>query len=244
MRSILVDWIIEVHMKFRLLPDTLYLCINIIDRYLSRKKVSRNRLQLVGVTSLLLACKYEEIYPPEVRDCVYITDRAYTRQDVLDMEADIVKTLQFRLTVPTGFPFLTRFLHVSEASSLVKHLSSYYMERMLQEHSALEYKPSLLAATAVSLALFNPDRIAVDTADDIQPSPMSRLLRYTGFNFADIFQAAALFEAKVGQQGATQGRRDLVAVRRKYESARYESVSNAFVLPRRSHLSNPNSTTN
>lgn len=82
MRAILVDWLVEVHLKFRLVPETLYLCVNIIDRYCSIAKVSRTKLQLLGVTSLFLACKHEEIYPPEVRDCVYITDRAYDRQEV------------------------------------------------------------------------------------------------------------------------------------------------------------------
>jgi len=159
MRAILIDWLVEVHMKFRLLPETLYLCVNIIDRYLSLEQVYRNRLQLVGVTSLLIACKYEEMYPPEVKDCVYITDRAYTRQDVLDMEANIVKVLRFSLTVPTGHPFLQRFLYITESSALVRNLANYYMERMLQEHSALEFKPSLLAAAAVCLANSNPDRL-------------------------------------------------------------------------------------
>jgi hypothetical protein len=82
MRSILVDWLVEVHLKFKLVPETLYLTINLIDRYLERKEVSRPKLQLVGVTSLLIASKYEEIYPPELRDLVYICDRAYTRQEV------------------------------------------------------------------------------------------------------------------------------------------------------------------
>jgi G2/mitotic-specific cyclin-B, other len=82
MRSILVDWLIEVHLKFKLVPETLYLTINLIDRYLERKEVSRPKLQLVGVTSLLIAAKYEEIYPPELRDLVYICDRAYTRNEV------------------------------------------------------------------------------------------------------------------------------------------------------------------
>ena len=158
MRAILVDWLVEVHMKFRLLPETLYLCVNIIDRYLALQKVVRNKLQLVGVTALLIACKYEEIYPPEVRDCVYITDRAYTRQEVLDMEAAIVKTLKFTLTVPTGYPFIQRFLHITSSTPVVRHLASYYMERMLQEHAALAFKPSLLAAAAVCLATNHPDR--------------------------------------------------------------------------------------
>lgn len=82
MRSILVDWLVEVHLKFKLVPETLYLTINLIDRYLERREVSRPKLQLVGVTSLLIASKYEEIYPPELRDLVYICDRAYTRSEV------------------------------------------------------------------------------------------------------------------------------------------------------------------
>jgi G2/mitotic-specific cyclin-B, other len=82
MRAILIDWLIEVHLKFKLVPDTLYLTVNLIDRYLERLEVSRPKLQLVGVTCLLIASKYEEIYPPELRDLVYICDRAYTRQDV------------------------------------------------------------------------------------------------------------------------------------------------------------------
>ena len=82
MRAILVDWLVEVHLKFKLVPETLYLTINLIDRFLELEQVSRPKLQLVGVTSLLIASKYEEIYPPELRDLVYICDRAYTRQDV------------------------------------------------------------------------------------------------------------------------------------------------------------------
>jgi Cyclin, N-terminal domain len=82
MRSILVDWLVEVHLKFKLVPETLYLTVNLIDRYLERQEVSRPKLQLVGVTSLLIASKYEEIYPPELRDLVYICDRAYTRSEV------------------------------------------------------------------------------------------------------------------------------------------------------------------
>jgi Cyclin, N-terminal domain len=82
MRSILVDWLVEVHLKFKLVPETLYLTINLIDRYLTKKVVTRPKLQLVGVTSLLIASKYEEIYPPELRDLVYICDRAYSRNEV------------------------------------------------------------------------------------------------------------------------------------------------------------------
>jgi hypothetical protein len=102
MRSILVDWLIEVHLKFKLVPETLYLTINLIDRYLQLKEVSRPKLQLVGVTSLLIASKYEEIYPPELRDLVYICDRAYTRQDVSRIEPNQLLSL---LLAPLRPPF-------------------------------------------------------------------------------------------------------------------------------------------
>ena len=88
MRSILVDWLVEVHLKFKLVPETLYLTVNIIDRYLSLTSVTRPKLQLVGVTALLIASKYEEIYPPELRDLVYICDRAYSKSEILKMEEE------------------------------------------------------------------------------------------------------------------------------------------------------------
>lgn len=86
MRAILIDWLIEVHLKFKLVPESLYLTVNLIDRYLEREQVNRQKLQLVGVTAMLIACKYEEIYPPIVKDFVYITDNAYTKEEILAME--------------------------------------------------------------------------------------------------------------------------------------------------------------
>ena len=86
MRSILIDWLVEVHLKFKLVPESLYLTINLIDRFLEREQVNRQKLQLVGVTAMLIACKYEEIYPPIIKDFVYITDNAYTKEEILEME--------------------------------------------------------------------------------------------------------------------------------------------------------------
>ena len=169
MRAILVDWITEVHMKFRLVPETLYLAVNILDRYCSTVQVHRRRLQLVGVTALFVACKYEEIFPPEVRDCVYITDRAYSRQEVLDMEQDIVYRLQFKLTVPTAYPFLVRFLFLMGAGRMVRDAANYYVERTLQEYDFIEQRPSLIAVASLCLALNNPE---VRTRDSLTgPGP-------------------------------------------------------------------------
>jgi hypothetical protein len=82
------------------------------------------------------------------------------------MEAHIVKKLQFRMTVPTGHPFLVRYLHIIKATKLMKNLANYYMERMLQEYSTLSYRPSLVAAAAVCLAMNNPDVLEYESLEE------------------------------------------------------------------------------
>ena len=67
-RAFLVEWIIDVHRKFRLMPETLHVTISMIDRYLSREKTPKNKLHMLGVACLLIATKYEEIYPPDLKD--------------------------------------------------------------------------------------------------------------------------------------------------------------------------------
>ena len=106
MRMILIDWLIEVHLKFKLLPETLFLTINFIDRYLQNNQTSRDKLQLIAVSSLLIACKYEEIYPPEIASFVYITDNAYKKEEILEYEIKILGDLDYDLTYPTPLRFL------------------------------------------------------------------------------------------------------------------------------------------
>jgi len=109
MRAILIDWLIEVHMKFKLLPETLFLTVNLIDRYIENTVIPRTKLQLVGVTAMLIASKYEEIYAPEVRDFVYITDKAYSKEEILKMECSMLATFNFNITFPSSYRFLERF---------------------------------------------------------------------------------------------------------------------------------------
>ncbi|XP_058108149.1 G2/mitotic-specific cyclin-2-like isoform X2 [Magnolia sinica] len=149
MRAILVDWLIEVHYKFELMHETLFLAINIIDRYLSRQGVMRKYLQLVGVTGMLLACKYEEICVPLLEDFIYISDGAYTRVDVLKMEKSMLNTLQFNMSVPTPFVFMKRFLKAAESDTKLEMVSFYLMELCMVEYQMLKFPPSLLSAAAV-----------------------------------------------------------------------------------------------
>jgi cyclin B len=152
MRAILIDWLIEVHYKFRLKEETLFITCNIIDRYLCKAPVKRQVLQLVGVTAMLIASKYEDIYPPPLHDFVYITDNAYTGKDIIKMEYEILKTLEFNVTTPSSFTFLNRFLKVSKADSVTESLATYLVELPLIEYRMLKYSPILVAASAVYVA--------------------------------------------------------------------------------------------
>ncbi|KAL9661423.1 hypothetical protein QQ045_026247 [Rhodiola kirilowii] len=152
MRSILFDWLIEVHYKFELMEETLYLTVNLIDRFLAVQPVVRKKLQLVGITALLLACKYEEVTVPVVDDLILISDKAYSRKEVIEMEKWMVNTLQFNLSVPTPYVFLQRFLKAAISDERLDLLASYIIELSLMEYEMLKFPPSLLAAAAVFTA--------------------------------------------------------------------------------------------
>jgi len=154
MREILIDWLNEVHLKFKLRPETMYLTVNLIDRFLSLRAVSRTKLQLVGCTAMLIASKYEEIYAPEVRDFVYISDHAYTRDEILMMESIMLNKLQFNVTVPSALRFGQRFLKlVHGANERFRMLVQYLMELTLQNYDFIKHLPSMVAASATYLAI-------------------------------------------------------------------------------------------
>lgn len=154
MRAILLDWLVDVHCKYDLLPQTLHIASHVIDTYLSTDlAVARQKLQLVGVTALFIAAKYEEIYPPEADDFVRITDNAYTKDELFRMEEQLLATIEYRVTFPTRFQFLTRFLKAARSTDdRVAHFAHYVVDRSLQEYKLIKYLPSTVAASAVHLA--------------------------------------------------------------------------------------------
>ena len=152
-RAILVDWIISVHAKFKLLPETLFLTINLIDRYFSLFNVLKSDVQLVGVAALLISTKYEEIYPPNVKDFIYLTDNTYTRAQILAMEQDILFHLQFEIQQTSSYRFLERYWKISQADTVTFFLAQYLLELALLDSKMNQYKPSLLASTAIYVAM-------------------------------------------------------------------------------------------
>ncbi|XP_060709284.1 G2/mitotic-specific cyclin-B2 [Hemiscyllium ocellatum] len=151
MRAILVDWLIQVHSKFRLLQETLYMTLAIMDRFLQSQPVSRKKLQLVAVTAMLLASKYEEMYPPAIGDFVYITDNAYTKSQIRQMEILILKELDFKLGRPLPLHFLRR-ASKTDVDAEKYTLAKYLMELTVIDYNMVHIPPSEIAAAALCLS--------------------------------------------------------------------------------------------
>ena len=147
MRAMLIDWIIDVHFKFKLKSDTLFLTVWLIDRYLSEKQMKRGRLQLLGVTSMLISCKYEEIYSPEVFDFVYITESSYEKKDIINLEFEMLKMLEFNVTIPTSNNFYEIISSLLNFNTQEFYLGKYLLELFLLDYRSLKYKPSEIANT-------------------------------------------------------------------------------------------------
>eukprot|EP00762_Andalucia_godoyi_P006730 ANDGO_06145.mRNA.1 Cyclin-A1-1 len=211
MRAILIDWLNEVAQEYNLKQETLHLSVNIIDRFLSAVPVARSRLQLVGVTGMLIAAKYEEIVAPTVEEFVYITDNTYSREDVLKTEGQMLNILRFNITAVTIMDFLPRFLRAGNADSRVSQLALFLSELTLQEYQFLHYTPSMIAAAAVSLALHTCGLLAWTPT----------LEYYTSYTVADVRSCVAEMHS-VFRNAEYQS---LQAVREKYSHSKYMRVS-------------------
>uniref|UniRef100_UPI00398F7AAA G2/mitotic-specific cyclin-B1 n=1 Tax=Pristiophorus japonicus TaxID=55135 RepID=UPI00398F7AAA len=152
MRAILIDWLVQVQRKFQLLQETLYMTVSIIDRFLQDNPVTKSSLQLVGVTAMLVASKYEEMYPPEIGDFVYVTDNTYTTAAIREMERKILQKLDFSLGRPLPLHFLRRSSKIAEVSSEHHTLAKYLMELTVVDYEMMHYLPSQIAAAAFCLA--------------------------------------------------------------------------------------------
>ena len=107
----------------------------------------------MAVAALLIASKYEEIYVPDIQDFVFISDNAYSKKEILKMEFDILKTLEFNVQIVTPYRFLERFTKFANVSPTVKELAQYLIEVSLMEQKMLIYQPSLIASSGLFLAM-------------------------------------------------------------------------------------------
>jgi len=153
MRRILIDWLSEVQKLFKLIPETFFLTIDILDRYLSvSTSTSKDMLQLIGVTCMLIACKYEEIYAPECNDFIFIADNAFTKEDLLSMEQVILRKIDFYLTQPSPLHFLRRYSKAAGSDYINHSLCKYIIEMSTMDVEMLKYPPSMIAASSVLIS--------------------------------------------------------------------------------------------
>ncbi|KAF3320711.1 cyclin-A3-1-like protein [Carex littledalei] len=218
MRAVLIDWLVDVAEEYKLLPETLYLTVSYIDRYLSCNAINRKRLQLLGVSSMLIASKYEEIHPPNVDDFCGITANTYNKQEVVEMERDLLRSLKYELGTPTINTFLRRFLkdgqENSESSNLVLEFLAYYLaELSLIDYGCIKFLPSIVAASAVFLAKF--------TIDPTNHSWIKKLERSTGYKVSELKECIyALHELQLNKRCCSLG-----AIRDKYKQDMFKCVS-------------------
>jgi len=155
MRGVLVDWLVEVHSQFKLLQETLYMTVYIVDKFLQSEgySIRRNKLQLVGVTAMFIASKVEEMYAPEINDFVYITDNAYSSGEVRQMELRMLNTLGFNFSRPLPLHFLRRNSKAGDVDVVQHTLAKYLVEMSLVEYSMAHIPPSLIASAGLLLSL-------------------------------------------------------------------------------------------
>ena len=153
MRGILMDWLIQVHSRFKLMPETLFLCVNIVDRFLTKRVVSLIKLQLVGVTAMFIAAKYEEVLAPSVEEFVYMTDKGYSREEILKGERIILQTLEFQVSpYCSPYSWVRKISKADDYDIQTRTLSKFLMEVTLLDHRFLRAKPSLVAAVGMYCA--------------------------------------------------------------------------------------------
>ncbi|KAJ8751825.1 hypothetical protein K2173_026019 [Erythroxylum novogranatense] len=218
MRGILIDWLVEVSEEYKLVPDTLYLTVHLIDRFLSQSHIEKQRLQLLGVTCMLIASKYEEICAPRVEEFCFITDNTYMREEVLKMESQVLNLLHFQLSVPTTKTFLRRFLHAAQASCQVpsvelEFLANYLAELTLIDYNFLKFLPSLVAASSVFLA-----RWTLDQSEHPWNPTMEHYTRYKASELKNT--VLALEHLQLNTSGCS-----LNAIREKYRQQKFKCVA-------------------
>ena len=216
MRIILINWIIEVHFKFHLLSETLFICINIIDRYLSKKDINRKYLQLLGITSLFIACKYEEIYAPSSKDLIFMTDNAYKIEEMIKMESDVLNIVHFNLTYPTSLRFLEIYKHILDLDDINYYRCCYLNEICLINYNLCSFSPSIIACACLYLNL-KTNILYFKGYNEEQ------LFNITGYRKPDINNCLNKLIKDVAKIEDPENK--FIAVKKKYSLEKYKKVS-------------------
>ncbi len=151
-RADVMDWLVEVAEEYQLQTTTLYIAVNVFDRFLSQVRLRRCPPRLLGCTCMFIASKFHETFPPEVDAFVEITSDQFSREQIIDLEGKVLEYIKYQVTVVTPICFLDRLTLVTEASDQEKHMAQFLSELTLPEYEMLQFKGSIVAAAALVLS--------------------------------------------------------------------------------------------
>merc|ERR1712098_260381 len=221
MRAVLIDWLIEVQIQFKLLQETLFLTVNTIDRFMAvptvGRTIPRSKLRLVGVAAMFLVSKIEEVYAPAISDFVYITDNAYTEAEIRQMELKIICALDFNLCQPISLNFLRRYSKAGDVDVLQHSLAKYTLEVCLLDYNLVSTPGSLLAAASLCLSLLVLD--PSQSQDSVWSTTLSFYSGYTPEQVLEVVPKLATNMSKMHRSTKLQ------AVRNKYKSGKFMKVA-------------------
>ncbi|OBZ72496.1 G2/mitotic-specific cyclin cdc13 [Grifola frondosa] len=153
MRQNLVDWLLQLHLRYHMLPETLWIAVNIVDRFLTKRVVSAVKLQLAGITAMFIAAKYEEILAPSVDEFVILTQRGYSKEDILKGERIMLQTLDFKISqYCSPYSWMRKISRADDYDIQTRTLSKFLTEVTLIDYRFLRVKPSMIAAIGMYTA--------------------------------------------------------------------------------------------
>ena len=155
MRKVLIDWLIEIHYKLKFKEETFYTTIYIIDAYLSQKRIERKNLQLLGITAFFISSKLYEINSGNVEDYSNITAKTYNKEEIINMESDISKTLNFNFLIPTPILFyeiLAKKMNLENDSYEYK-FGEFLIQSYIMDSESFKYNYSIISYSSLFLVL-------------------------------------------------------------------------------------------
>lgn len=153
-RNKLINWLMYIHYKYNLLEETFMLTVNMIDRVIQSNKITQEQLQLYGLTCLLIASKYQEIYPPDIEDFRFFTRGRFLKREMLSAEIKIMGILDYSLETVSPLIFFEYYWKVliKNNNKDVYYLSKMLIELCLFSPKMMQFNYSLLVAATLNIA--------------------------------------------------------------------------------------------
>ncbi|VBB27399.1 unnamed protein product [Acanthocheilonema viteae] len=213
-RRLLVEWICDSAREFNLSTESLHMAVSIVDRVLNTLQCPREKLQLLGAVALLLASKFEEIYPPEMKEFARITAYTFHEKEIIRMERIVFARVAYQLLAPTSWWFASRLVRMAHVPRIIYCMMRYLLELALLDHTFLDFRPSVIGAASFFLSnvIFRSDYLLSVTETDIDLDE----LRSPARKMLELFHEVP--------------NKDYCSVFEKYATEKYEQVS-CLILP-------------